>query len=101
MQALLVIPYNGRKVLHRQSIIILSWLWNKMSCRERSKSRQMRKKENLYPMNNTVDETVQDYTTDPRKQKVKKQKIKRSTTKQLRNEAKQLRKGYNEDSKDI
>jgi hypothetical protein len=55
----------------------------------------------LYPMNNTVDETVQEYTTDPKKQKVKKQKIKRSTTKQLRNEAKKLRKGYNEDSEDI
>lgn len=61
----------------------------------------MRKKEDLYPMNNTVDETVQDYTTDPKKQKVKKQKIKRSTTKQLRSEAKQLRKSYNENSKDI
>ena len=61
----------------------------------------MRKKENLYPMNNTVDETVQEYTTDPKKQKVKKQKIKRSTTKQLRNEAKQLRRIYDEDSKDI
>ena len=32
---------------------------------------------------------------------VKKQKIKRSTTKQLRNEAKQLRRIYDEDSKDI
>lgn len=43
-------------------------------------------------MNNTVDEIVQDLTDDAKKQKVKKQKIKRSTTKQLRNEAKQLKK---------
>ena len=61
----------------------------------------MRKKQNLYPMNNTVDETVQEFTSNPKKQKAKKQKIKRSTIKGLRNEAKQLRKGYNEDSKDV
>lgn len=52
-------------------------------------------------MNNTVDETVQEFTSNPKKQKAKKQKIKRSTIKGLRNEAKQLRKGYNEDSKDV
>lgn len=52
----------------------------------------------LYPMNNTVDETVNDYTADPKKQRVKKKKIKRSTIKQLRNESKQLKKDYDEDS---
>ena len=58
----------------------------------------MRENEKLFPMNNTVDETVKDYTTDPKKQKIKKQKIKRSTTKQLRNEAKNLKKDYNDES---
>jgi hypothetical protein len=50
------------------------------------------KNTDLYPMNNIVDEIVQELTSDIKKQKVKKQKIKRSTTKQLRNEAKQLKK---------
>lgn len=59
------------------------------------------KKEDLYPMNNTVDDTVKDYTADPRKQKVKKQKIKRSTTKQLRNEARKLKRGYDENTEDF
>jgi len=52
------------------------------------------KSQDLYPMNNTVDERVKQYTSDPEKQQVKKQKIKRSTTKLLRQEAKQLRKSY-------
>tara|TARA_B100000965_G_scaffold140284_1_gene116811 strand:- start:8398 stop:8562 length:165 start_codon:yes stop_codon:yes gene_type:complete len=52
------------------------------------------KKQDLYPMNNTVDERVKSYTDDPEKQFMKKQKIKRSTTKLLRQEAKQLRKSY-------
>lgn len=41
-------------------------------------------------MNNIVDELVQTYTDDPEKQHIKKQKIKRSTTKKLRKEGKQL-----------
>ena len=45
-------------------------------------------------MNNTVDERVRRYTDDPEKQFMKKQKIKRSTTKLLRQEAKQLQKSY-------
>jgi hypothetical protein len=59
------------------------------------------KNTDLYPMNNTVDEIVQDLTDDVKKQKVKKQKIKRSTTKQLRNEAKQLKKKIDENLKNI
>lgn len=47
-------------------------------------------KQTLYPMNNTVDERVRSYTDDPEKQYNKKKKIKRSTTKQLRKESKQL-----------
>jgi len=54
----------------------------------------MAKKPDLYPMNNTVDETVKEYTDDPKKQKVKKQKIKRSTIKKLRKEAKDIKKDY-------
>lgn len=54
----------------------------------------MAKKPDLYPMNNTVDETVRTYTDDPKKQKIKKQKIKRSTIKQLRKEAKDIEKYY-------
>lgn len=50
----------------------------------------MYKNEDLFPMNNIVDEVVRDLTSDERKQRVKKQKIKRSTIKQLRNETKQL-----------
>lgn len=54
----------------------------------------MLKSPELYPMNNTVDETVRTYTNDPKKQKVKKQKIKRSTIKQLRSESKKISKKY-------
>lgn len=52
----------------------------------------MDKKQNYYPMKNTVDKTVKSFTDDPKKQKVKKQKIKRSTIKQLRKEAKDIKK---------
>jgi hypothetical protein len=52
----------------------------------------------LYPMNNTVDDTVREYTTDVKKQKVKKQKIKKSTIKQLRTEAKKVKRGLNDES---
>ena len=54
----------------------------------------MDKKQDYYPMNNTVDEDVKSFTDDPKKQKVKKQKIKRSTIKQLRKEAKDIKKDY-------
>ena len=54
----------------------------------------MRSKEDLYPMNNTVDEIVKELTNDEKQQKSKKQKIKRSTIKQLRNETKDLIKKY-------
>ena len=54
----------------------------------------MRSKQNLYPMNNTVDDIVKEYTDDTKQQKTKKQKIKRSTIKKLRNETKDLIKKY-------
>jgi hypothetical protein len=54
----------------------------------------MDKNPDLYPMNNTVNDTVKSLTDDPKKQKVKKQKIKRSTIKQLRKEAKDIKKDY-------
>lgn len=54
----------------------------------------MIKKEKLYPMNNTVNEIVREITDDPKKQQAKKQKIKRSTTKQLRKEGKDINKDY-------
>lgn len=45
-------------------------------------------------MNNTVDEDVKSFTDDPKKTKSKKQKIKRSTIKQLRKEAKDIKKDF-------
>ena len=54
----------------------------------------MRSKQNLYPMNNTVDDIVKEYTDDTKQQKAKKQKIKRSTIKKLRSETKDLIKKY-------
>lgn len=45
-------------------------------------------------MNNTVDEFVKQVTETPREHRAKKQKIKRSTTKQLRKESKQIAKDY-------